>query len=320
LLVALRSSQLTKQKDECHYPAMPKACISKNIAVLVAFALLIPRLTAAANHSTSGHRKPTTAGSDTQEKTARAACLAGDFQKGVEILSKLFVNSKDPNYIYNQGRCFEQNGRYQDAVTRFKEYLRVGKKISEEDKVETLKHIDDCSALLAAEKNQATPAPTYQTYAPQQPGPGYAAPSPMWPAPGSPGPTTYAPNQPPLSQPSLQTSAQRSSGDGSGLRLTGAITAGVGIAALVGGIVFNAKANGLVHDFQSVPNGYTPSESSDRDTYETLSWVGYGLGATCLVTGGVLYYLGVRSSHRDRISMVPTIAPGLAITSIQGSF
>ena len=63
-----------------------------------------------------------------QELTARTSCLSGDYAKGVAILSELFVDTKDATYIFNQGRCFEQNSRYQDAIARFQEYLRAGKK------------------------------------------------------------------------------------------------------------------------------------------------------------------------------------------------
>jgi tetratricopeptide (TPR) repeat protein len=60
-----------------------------------------------------------------KERTARTACLAGDYAKGVAILSELFVETQDAGFIYNQGRCFEQNHRYDDAISRFQEYLRV---------------------------------------------------------------------------------------------------------------------------------------------------------------------------------------------------
>jgi hypothetical protein len=59
-----------------------------------------------------------------QERAARKACLKGDYGKGVDILADLFVDTKDPTYIFNQGRCFEQNRRYEDAIGRFEEYLR----------------------------------------------------------------------------------------------------------------------------------------------------------------------------------------------------
>jgi hypothetical protein len=32
------------------------------------------------------------------------ACLSGDYTKGVAILSELFVDTKDPTYLFNQGR------------------------------------------------------------------------------------------------------------------------------------------------------------------------------------------------------------------------
>jgi hypothetical protein len=51
-----------------------------------------------------------------QEKAARKACLTGDYATGVSILADLFVESKDPLYIFNQGRCMEQNSRYKDAI------------------------------------------------------------------------------------------------------------------------------------------------------------------------------------------------------------
>ena len=47
-----------------------------------------------------------------RENLARQACLDGNFAEGVSILSKLFVETKNVTYIFNQGRCFEQNRRY----------------------------------------------------------------------------------------------------------------------------------------------------------------------------------------------------------------
>ena len=50
--------------------------------------------------------------------------MLGDSKKGVEILADLYLNTNDPNYIYNQGRCFEQNGENEKAILRFQEYQR----------------------------------------------------------------------------------------------------------------------------------------------------------------------------------------------------
>ena len=60
-------------------------------------------------------------------------------------------------FIFNEGRCFEQNRRYDDAIARFQEYLRVGKSLSPEARDEAKKHISDCKDLLATERVEAAP-------------------------------------------------------------------------------------------------------------------------------------------------------------------
>jgi tetratricopeptide (TPR) repeat protein len=93
---------------------------------------------------------------DRREKTARAACLSGDYTKGVAMLSELFVETEDAVFIYDQGRCFQQNRRCEEAIARFEEYLRVGKKLSKRDKADAQKHIADCQKLVT--KPEAAPA------------------------------------------------------------------------------------------------------------------------------------------------------------------
>lgn len=92
-----------------------------------------------------------------KERRARTACLAGDYVEGVRLLSELFVTTMDATFIYNQGRCFEQNRRYEDAIGRFQEFLRAGKKLTKAEKAQAEKHIDDCRELLASERAQAAP-------------------------------------------------------------------------------------------------------------------------------------------------------------------
>jgi tetratricopeptide (TPR) repeat protein len=93
---------------------------------------------------------------DAKERAAKTACLAGDYVKGVAILSELYVSTNAPVYIYNQGRCFEQNHRYEDAVSRFREYLQVGRQISRADKADAQKHISDCQELLAKQGDSSS--------------------------------------------------------------------------------------------------------------------------------------------------------------------
>jgi hypothetical protein len=88
------------------------------------------------------------AGRDSKERAAKKACLKGDPEKGVGILTDLFVDTGELTYIFNQGRCFEQNRRYEDAIGRFREYLIKGDKLNAEDKAEAEKHIAACQSYL----------------------------------------------------------------------------------------------------------------------------------------------------------------------------
>ncbi len=83
----------------------------------------------------------------TKERAARKACLSGDVAKGASILSELYVQTNDATYIYNQGRCFEQNGQYDEAILRFREYLRKHADAGTKPDAPAERHIADCQAL-----------------------------------------------------------------------------------------------------------------------------------------------------------------------------
>jgi hypothetical protein len=83
-----------------------------------------------------------------KERQARVACLKGDYATGIEILSELFVTTKNPAFIFDQGRCFQQNRRQEEAIARFEEYLRVDKKLRQSDREMTEKHIAECQKAI----------------------------------------------------------------------------------------------------------------------------------------------------------------------------
>lgn len=85
---------------------------------------------------------------DDQQKAAKRACLAGDYVTGVRILADLFVDSNDPTYLFNQGRCYEQNVRYEEAIGRFNEYLRKTPSLTAAERTDTEAHIAACEAAL----------------------------------------------------------------------------------------------------------------------------------------------------------------------------
>ena len=219
---------------------------------------------------------------ETKERTARMACLSGDYAKGVAILSELFVDTRNYVYIYNQARCYQQSSRFAEALAHFQEYLRAGKKLSKDEKADAQKHIDECKSLLAGQPSQPPVAPP--TPAP------VAAPQPLPPAPAV---------APMVAQQSNPRPARES---GSGLRTAGIVTAAVGGAGLIAGVILNLKVNSMASDIQKV-DGYTPGKESDRKNYESLGWLSYGAGAACVATGAVLYYLGLRAGSAGSTSV-----------------
>jgi hypothetical protein len=240
--------------------------------------------------------------------------LAGDYVKGVTILSELFVSTRDPTHIYNQGRCFEQNARYVEAISRFQEYLRVGKNESAESRNEATKHIADCKGLLSQE---SAPPAIEPSRSPAGASEGVAGAN-ASPSPSSLVAPSSAPSPTSVASVSQTEAPKPSQQAGSSLRAAGVVTVAVGGAALAAGILLNLKVNGLANDYQTY-NGYTDQKESQRKSYETWGWVSYGVGAACVATGATLYSLGLRANRDVSHSVAVLPARDGAIFVVKGS-
>ncbi len=244
--------------------------------------------------------KERTATREAKERAAKKACLNGEATKGVELLTDLYVDSNDPTYIYNQGRCYEQNDRCEDAIVRFREYLRKTVGGNENDRADVQRHIVDCESLLA-KRAADSPAATAGLAPPPAPVP--------VPGPAAPASTVAAaPVAVTVAKPHGDSSA------GSGLRMAGVATMIAGGAALVAGLVFNLKHNGMIKDLKG---DYSGATADSADSYKTLSMVGYGVGAACVVGGAALYWLGWRAG---RTVVGPTVVSGNAGLQLTGAF
>lgn len=245
-----------------------------------------------------------------QERAARKACLNGDFAKGVDLLTDLFVDTKDPTYIFNQGRCLEQNRRYEDAVGRFDEYLRAAQEdLKPEDKAAAQKHIADCKEKLAEERANSPTQPAPLASPP-------AAPSPQVPKPEpSPEPSTSIITE------AVPQQAAPSTG-GRGLLTAGIITGVVGVGGVVVGVIFNMKANSTINDMEGSVGAYSTAKENDQKTYKTLAWVGYGVGAAFVATGAVLIGVGIKSGANasTNVALVPAVGPGHMGAMLTGGF
>src|SRR4029079_16694292 len=92
---------------------------------------------------------------DAREREARQACFTGDVAHGVEILVDLYGETGHPNYIYNQARCFERNGKYDQALLSYEDYLRKATNLGETERAQVEKSI----AELRPKVGSRSPAP-----------------------------------------------------------------------------------------------------------------------------------------------------------------
>ena len=173
---------------------------------------------------------------EAKEKAARAACLTGDYAKGAALLSGLFIATKDPTWIFNLARCAEQCSKYQEAIAHFKEYLRVAKRLTGEEKADVQKHIADCQESLSVQ----TPSPT---------SPVVAQPAPLVTAQPKAASDSIPADTQPRADVSVAGGDTSAANRGSGLRVAGIVVASVGLATAVTGLVLNLKANSLADDF-----------------------------------------------------------------------
>lgn len=256
---------------------------------------------------------------EAKERVARKACLSGDYIKGVDILSDLFIDTKEPNFIYNQARCFEQNNRFEEAISRFREYLRKVGKISAADKLDVENHIRDCQELLATkELPKAESTTKSHSQASQSAGQNL----PLKTKSPTLNQTTQSQATPGVPEALVVTeNKELSSAPGRGLRIAGIACSVVGLASIGTGIYYYTQA--LSYSKQ-VSNQEIPESVGDRNgtRAETMQWVFYGVGATTIATGTILYLLGWQrmDSPRTLSGVVPIFGKGIAGISAQGTF
>jgi tetratricopeptide (TPR) repeat protein len=233
------------------------------------------------------------------ERAAKKACATSDYQKGIDILADLYLDTNDAVYVYNQARCYQQNSRQAQAIDRFREYLRKAPDLTDAERADVEKHIAECESLLPK-------TPPEPTVVPREPPPVQPVSQPS----ASPAETLAAPSTVPVSS-------------GSGLRVAGLVTSGIGLAAIATGVVLAAQTHSLTNDIQNSESGSYASKESRRASYETWGWVSYGVGAAAVATGAILYVVGRSSggsSPRTEVSLLPTFVPGEARLILRGGF
>jgi len=236
-----------------------------------------------------------------RNREAKKACLTGDYRKGLEILADLYIETNEPIHIFNQGRCLEQSHQWQAAIDLFREYLRKSPNLEAKYAAETNKHIADCEVYLEKEKGVAPVLTRPQPV--ETPDPPHSSPA------NAVGTT------------SVVATSESGSDSGSGLRTSGWVLDGVGVAAIATAVVLNVKANALVDELSKQQS---QSKESQYNTLKTWSWISYGAGAVSLATGAALYLWAMKAggvpTSSARVALLPTAAADGATFNVFGGF
>jgi hypothetical protein len=235
-----------------------------------------------------------------QVKAAKKACITGDLRKGIDVLGDLYIESGDITFVFNQGRCYQQNHRWEEAIDRFEEYLRKSPELSPAVRAEVDGYVADCKSHL---QSSPRPQPSAPVPAPLSSSSGERD--------GSASRATSA---------TVASELAPGARTGAGLRVAGIATGAVGLAALATGVVLDLKTHAIVNDVYR--NGYDAGKLSSRDTYQTWGWVCFGVGAAGLVAGTTLYLIGTSAGRSDSagssVALVPVIGPTGAMIMLQG--
>ena len=100
------------------------------------------------------------AATDPREIKAREDFVGGRYQEALDLFAKLYAETLHPNYLRNIGRCYQNLGEPERAISSFRDYLRKGKDISPSEHAEIDGYIAEMEALKRqrAEASESPPA------------------------------------------------------------------------------------------------------------------------------------------------------------------
>jgi hypothetical protein len=230
---------------------------------------------------------------DPRELQAKKACAAGKVDEGVEILADMYAQTGHITYVYNQGRCYQQNGVADKAINRFREYLRRATNITAADRQE----VEQFIAELEKQQEERARRDAARTAPP---------PTELTPPP----PVVTAPAQPP---PTVEATPPPSRFDAGRMRKIGMGLGAAGVLAIGAGVVLSLKVQSFERTLEKdlargdLDNQQLSARMRDGARLETFQWVAYGAGAALIAGGATCYLLGYRASEQSAVAW--TVAP-----------
>jgi hypothetical protein len=245
--------------------------------------------------------------SDRRALEARRACAAGRVEQGIELLAQIIAETGDPNAVYNQARCYQGNGRPEQALTRFREYLRIADGLRPRERGRIRRFIAELEREVEVRRRKGISPP---------PPPAPAATAAL-PAAGD-----------PLTLEETGVSAAGVPDERAvrsyTLRVVALATAAAAVVPLVGAIFFARQAARIEDEIENQAPPISPADFDRKiqkgKRAETMQWVGFGLGGAMIAGAGTLYLLSRRGAEPARAQVTVAPLPGGGGAFLSGRF
>ena len=230
-----------------------------------------------------------------------------NYSEALGFFKRAYEEKADPAFLFNIAQCYRLLNRYEEASRSYHAYLRETPSLPPA----TLEQVQKLVAMMdkAVEEQRAKQPPTGM----QPPGNESA-----------PAAVQTEPSPPPAPPPATQRDANAIELHRAKTKqLAGAVTAGVGVVALVLGGVFTALAASANHDI-ATGTTWSPSAQDRRDRYQAADIAMFVVGGDALATGLTVYLIGRHEASRkypvERVQLVPTAGMNTAGAALGGSF
>jgi tetratricopeptide (TPR) repeat protein len=236
---------------------------------------------------------------DEREVKARQLFGIGKYAEALDIYGELYAETTHPTYLRNIGRCYQNLGQPEKAISSFQEYLRQVRNLPADQRAVVDGYIREMEALKSKQEEEKKPP----VVTPED------APPPAQEAPPAPGATLTSSSPPPAEKRGTSNTAAY-------------VTAGVSLAALAVGGYFGVRA--IMKDRAADPlcpmdrcndEGWRLNE--EAKTAARVADVALGAG---LVAAGVAAYLFISSPSTSakpetvsgRLRVHPQLGPSAA--------
>lgn len=230
----------------------------------------------------------------------------GEFDAAIAAFKEAYGLTSAPGLLFNIAQSFRLKKDYEQATYFYTTYLRI--KPDAPNRADVEARLQEMEQLIQAQKAQDVKPPV-GTVNPDGDG-------------GKPTTTQPTTTQPQTVQPTPTPTVTTTPTDNSEavksaktMKLAGLVTGGAGVAFVVTGFIFGGMASSAESDLNDLNTNGGPW---DQDTYDAgrrnnkIAIVSFVVGGAAIVTGGVLYYLGMSKEKQASVAITPTAGGAFA--------